>query len=71
MKIALAQINPIVGNLKGNSEIIKWFKKTQWEAHPVKIVELKNRYIMNSVPYKELRDNGIPKTKTEQIVDYK
>ena len=25
---------------------------------------------MNSVPYKELRDNGIPKTKTEQIVDY-
>ena len=55
---------------RGNSEVIKWYKDTQWSKHPVKLVELKNRYIMNSVPYKELRDHGIPKTKEKQIADH-
>lgn len=55
----------------GRRYIIKWFRETQINTnHPIELTYKENTYNYSRTPYKQILENGIPKSKKKTIIDY-
>ena len=51
--------------------LIKWFRETQQGTeHPIELTYQNNMIAYSKIPYKEILENGMPKSASEAVIDY-